>query len=99
EILPILPLFDAALFPKMVFPLVVFQRETVQLVDEVMSKDRIVGLILSKKTEKRSPNPRDDLYTVGTSALILKMAKMEENKTQLLVQGLGRFRVKSFVEG
>jgi len=99
EIIPILPLFDAALFPRMVFPLVVLQRETVQLVDEVMSKDRIVGLILSKKTEKGSPHPQDDLYTVGTSALILKMAKTEENKTQLLVQGLGRFRVKSFVEG
>ena len=48
ELLPILPLFDAALFPKMVLPLVVMQRESVQLVDEAMAKDRIIGLVVSK---------------------------------------------------
>ena len=37
EILPILPLFDAALYPKMVLPLVVMQPESIQLVDEAMS--------------------------------------------------------------
>lgn len=99
EILPIMPLFDAALFPKMVLPLVVLQGDSVKLVDEAMAKDRIVGLLLSKKSEKKSVHPQDDLYTVGTSALILKMAKAEDNKAQLLVQGLGRFRVKDFIEG
>jgi ATP-dependent Lon protease len=99
EILPILPLYDAALFPKMVLPLVVLQGESVQLVDEAMAKDRIIGLIVSKKPEEKSKPQREDLARMGTSALILKMAKTQDNRTQLLVQGLSRFKIKSFEEG
>ena len=51
ELLPILPLFDAVLFPKMVLPLVVMQGESVQLVDEAMAKNRIIGLVVSSKPD------------------------------------------------
>ncbi len=98
EILPILPLFDSVLFPKMVLPLVVMEGESIKLVDEAMAKDRIIGLILSKKQKEIGKNPQKDLAAVGTSALILKLARTQDNRTQLLVQGLNRFRVKSFVE-
>jgi len=54
ELLPILPLFDAALFPKMVLPLVVMQGESVKLVDEAMASDRLIGLVVSKKIAKES---------------------------------------------
>ena len=97
--LPILPLFDTALFPKMVLPLVVMQKESVQLVDEAMSKDRIIGLLISKTGTIKSSYTAADLYSVGASALILKMAKTEDNKAQLLVQGLERFRVTEFLGG
>jgi ATP-dependent Lon protease len=96
ELLPILPLFDAALFPKMVLPLVVMQGDSVRLVDEAMAKNRIVGLIVSKKPEEGLKPAKEDLAKVGTSALILKMAKTQDNRTQLLVQGLQRFKVKSW---
>jgi len=99
EVLPIMPLYDAALFPKMVLPLVVMQGESVKLVDEAMAKDRIIGLIVSKKNEEKSAPDKNDLAQVGTSALILKMAKSQDNRTQLLVQGLSRFKVKSFEDG
>jgi ATP-dependent Lon protease len=96
ELLPILPLYDAALFPKMVLPLVVMQGESVRLVDEAMAKNRIIGLVVSKKPEEGNRPERQDLAKVGTSALILKMAKTQDNRTQLLVQGLQRFRIKSW---
>jgi ATP-dependent Lon protease len=96
ELLPILPLFDAALFPKMVLPLVVMQGESVRLVDEAMAQNRIIGLVVSKKPEEGSKPNREDLASIGTSALILKMAKTQDNRTQLLVQGLHRFRIKSW---
>jgi ATP-dependent Lon protease len=99
EILPVLPLFDTSLYPKMVLPLVVMQGGSVQLVDEAMSKDRIVGLLSSKKSGKETEDPKDDLYSVGTSAVILRMAKTDDNNAQLLVQGLGRFRVLEFISG
>ena len=96
ELLPILPLFDAALFPKMVLPLVVMQGESVRLVDEAMAKNRIIGLVVSKKPEEGIKPEEKDLAQVGTSALILKMAKTQDNRTQLLVQGLHRFKIKSW---
>ncbi len=99
ELLPILPLFDTALFPKMVLPLVIMQKESVQLVDEAMSKDRIIGLLISKNATVKPSYTADDLYSVGTSALILKMAKTEDNTAQLLVQGLDRMRVTDYIGG
>jgi ATP-dependent Lon protease len=94
EVLPILPLFDAALFPKMILPLVVMQPDSVQLVDDAMSKGRMIGLVVARKpTEKREITP-EDLHEYGTSGLILKMGKPDDNRAQLIVQGVGRFRVR-----
>ncbi len=94
--LPVLPLFDAVLFPKMVLPLVVIEKDSVKLVDEAMSKDRIIGLLVSKVRSKDKSAPEVGLSEIGTSAMILKMAKTEDNKAQLLVQGLARFKVNEF---
>ena len=98
ENLPILPLFDTVLFPKMVLPLVVMQEESVQLIDEAMSNNRIIGLLVSKTSPGEGTSPTEDLYRIGTSALILKMAKTEDNKSQILVQGLGRFKIGTYLE-
>jgi ATP-dependent Lon protease len=99
ENLPILPLFDTVLFPKMVLPLVVMQEESVQLIDEAMSNNRIIGLLVSKTPSGEGTSSTDNLYRIGTSALILKMAKTEDNKSQILVQGLGRFKMGTYLEG
>ncbi|MDM8536131.1 endopeptidase La [Desulfobacterales bacterium HSG17] len=98
EEIPVLPLFDAALFPKMVLPLVVMQGESINLIDEAMAKDRIVGLLVAKKPVKKDVKPNKELESVGTAALILKLAKTEDNKAQLLVQGISRFKVNEFTE-
>jgi len=98
ENLPILPLFDTVLFPKMVLPLVVMQEESVQLIDEAMSNNRIIGLLVSKTPPGEGTSATEDLYRIGTSALILKMAKTEDNKSQILVQGLGRFKIDTYLE-
>ena len=97
--LSILPLSDAALFPKMVLPLLVIQERSIQLVDEAMSRNRIIGLVVAKKPVEDGTYTKKDLHEVGTSALILKMAKTEDNKLQLLTQGMERFRVKDFIKG
>ncbi len=100
EVLSILPLFDTTLFPKMVLPLVVLKKESVQLVDEAMQSNRVIGLQLAKKKPDDDSNPDEkDLYPIGTSALILKMAKSSEDKAQLLVQGIGRFKAVEYLPG
>jgi ATP-dependent Lon protease len=97
EDLPILPVIDLALFPRMVLPLVVEEEASQQLVDEAMAKDRLVGLVASKKTDLKGSYEPADLYDVGTAALILKMSKPDEKVTQLLVQGAGRFRILEYI--
>ncbi len=109
ERLPILPLHETALYPKMVLPLVVMQGDSVRLVDEAMQKDRIVGLLVARVTEEdentedtdaekektATLDPRKDLFQIGSSAMIMKMAK-QDNQTQMVVQGISRFKVLAF---
>jgi len=99
ETLPILPLFNMIVFPKMMLPMEVFGDQSLQLVDEAMAKDRIIGLVLARKSPPETTYQAEDFYTIGTSAVILKMAKMTENKAQLLVQGIERFHVREIVAG
>ena len=99
HIIPILPIVDTNLFPKMVLPLVLIQNEAVELIDEAMSGNRMLGLLLSKRSDINSRHTANDLHMIGTIAIILKMSKMEDDKAQLLIQGLDRFRVKKFLPG
>jgi ATP-dependent Lon protease len=96
EVLPIMPVMDLVLFPKMVLPLMVQGEESQRLVDEAMAKDRLIGLVLSKKKDLNGTHQPDDLFDVGTAGLILKMAKPDEGGSQLLVQGISRFRIKEY---
>jgi len=99
EILPILPLFNVLVFPKMMFPMEIFGDQAMTLVDEAMAKDRLMGLVMSKKSPLETTHTTTDFHTIGTSCVILKMAKLSDNKAQLLVQGINRLRITSFVEG
>jgi len=97
--LPILPIVDTNLFPKMVLPLVLIQKEAIDLIDEAMAGSRMLGLLLSRRPDIDTKHTADDLHRIGTVAMILKMSKMEDEKAQLLIQGLNRFRVKAFLQG
>jgi ATP-dependent Lon protease len=97
EILPILPVIDLTLFPRMVLPLVVHGEESQKLVDEAMAKDRLIGILVSRSNDLNTSQKPEELYEVGTAALILKMSKPDETGTQLLVQGIARFRIQEYV--
>jgi len=101
EILPILPLAGAFIFPKMLFPLEVTGTSSITLIDEAMAGDRLIGLaILKQKTEVGEPPYHlEDFYSIGTSVVILRMAKTADQKAQLLLQGMSRFRILELVEG
>lgn len=97
-ILSILPVLDMTLFPRMVLPLLVWQEESKRLVDDAMGKDRVIGLIVSKKKKSDGLYKAEDMYNVGTSAMILKMAQSDEKGIQILVQGLSRFEVIKYIQ-
>ncbi|MFO8047792.1 MAG: endopeptidase La [Desulfosudaceae bacterium] len=94
EKLPLMPLVDGILFPKMVLPIVVTQAEYMEMIDKVMAGKRMIGLVAARNQDKKSQFAPDDLYDIGTIAMILKMAKSEDGNINLMIQGLNRFRVK-----
>ena len=100
EILPIMGI-DNIVFPKMIFPLEVIDEHSIKLVDEVMAGDRLMGIVLSKNDpqDREEKCPALPSSEMGTCAVILKMAKGSDNRTQLLVQGLSRFKITEYLEG
>jgi ATP-dependent Lon protease len=99
DILPIMPLFNTVIFPNMVFPLEVFGEQSITLVDESMAVDRIIGLVMSRKSPEEIKYQPEDFYGIGTGVVILKMAKAGDLKAQLLIQGISRFKIKEFMDG
>src|SRR3989304_5026589 len=80
ETLPILPITDSVLFPKMVFPLLVMAPDSVQLIDETMSRDRMVGMVLAKPDEASDgPLKPGDYAAGGARARSRKMAQTPHN--------------------
>jgi ATP-dependent Lon protease len=79
-------------------PLVLIRKEAIDLIDDAMSGNRMLGLLLSKRSDIDSRHTADDLCRIGTVAVILKMSKMEDEKAQLLIQGLNRFKVLEYQE-
>jgi len=91
--IPILPLRDTVIYPNMIAPLQVARKKSVRLVDDVLSGDRILGLIAQKDPTIEDPG-FSDLYRHGTAAAVHKMLKLPDGSMRVLVQGLSRFRLE-----
>ncbi|HUJ89366.1 MAG TPA: LON peptidase substrate-binding domain-containing protein, partial [Syntrophorhabdales bacterium] len=95
--LPILPLRGTVAYPDLIIPLVVGREKSIRLVDEAMSRDRLIGIITQKNPDIEEPG-LEDLYTVGCVATIMKMVKMVDGSQRIVVQGLCRFKLIDFSE-
>ncbi len=97
EILPILPLRETVVFPETVTPLAVGQERSVKLVDEVLHQDKMLGLATIRDKEVETAGP-DDIYDVGTAAVIHKMLKVPDGSLRILVQGIKRIRISEYTQ-
>jgi ATP-dependent Lon protease len=95
--LPILPLRGLVVYPHTAIPLTVGQPRSIRLIDDVAEGERLVGLFTSHDPEQDQPGP-DDIYRVGTLAIIHRLFRAPDNTIRLLVQGVGRIRIESFTE-
>ncbi|MBN2001184.1 endopeptidase La [candidate division KSB1 bacterium] len=91
--LPILPLRDTVVFPNIVTPLVVARSKSVQLINDIISGSRILGLVSQKKANVEDPMA-EDVYNFGTAAVILRMLKFPDGSLRILVQGLSRIKIE-----
>ncbi len=88
-VLPILPLKDTVVFPQAMSPLAIGQERSIRVIDDVVAGDRLVALIASRDSAVEAPG-FDDVYRVGTVAVVHKLIKVPDGTLRILVQGLER---------
>ncbi len=96
--LPVLPLRDIVIYPFMIVPLFVSRDRSIKAIDEALSRNRMILLVSQKDLDKEEPT-QEDLYKVGTVAVIMRMLKLPDGRIRVLIQGLSRARVESVVAG
>ncbi len=97
EELPVLPLRGMVVYPQTAIPLTVGQERSIQLVDDVVAGNRMVGLAASKDPSLGIPGP-DQVHSIGTLATIHRLFRTPDGTIRLLIQGLQRIRIDEFVE-
>ena len=93
ETLSIVPIRGFVIFPGTVAPLNVRRPASIRLLDDTLPQSKIIGLVAQRDEQKEDPAPQD-LYEVGTAALVLKLLRQSDDHLIVLVQGLRRFRLK-----
>src|SRR5919112_848185 len=97
SVLPTLPLRDIVIYPFMIVPLFVSRDKSIKAVEEALKENRMIVLVSQKDVNKEDPG-QDDLYTVGTVAIIMRMLKLPDGRIRILIQGLSRARIDYFIQ-
>ena len=97
DVLPVLPLKDLVIFPFIIVPLSVSREKSINAVDQALAENRVIMLTAQKDFQNEDPG-EDDLYRVGTVAIIMRMLKLPDGRIRILVQGLSRARVDYFIQ-
>ncbi|MCX6576827.1 MAG: endopeptidase La [Candidatus Aminicenantes bacterium] len=95
--LPILLLRDIVVFPYMIVPLFVGREKSKNAIDQSLSSHRMILLLTQKDMETEDPK-REEVYDMGTVALIMRMLKLPDGRIRILAQGLARAKIESFEE-
>jgi ATP-dependent Lon protease len=96
EIVAILPLRGAIVYPLSAIPLRVAQARSIRLIDEAMQHKQAIGLVASKVPDKEEPEP-EDVYRIGTLATIVRIFKSPDGVVNMIVQGSERFRIREWI--
>ncbi|MBW1709873.1 MAG: endopeptidase La [Deltaproteobacteria bacterium] len=99
DILAVLPVGEINLFPGLILPLMIMDPKYINVVQETMSSDRMIGLFAVKETAKQKEKLEPgDFLDIGSAGYVLKMSRTEEGLLQVLLQGLSRIRLKEVIE-
>jgi ATP-dependent Lon protease len=96
DVIPLLPIRDIVIYPYMMLPLFVGRDVSIRAVEEALARDRLIFLVAQKNSGEENPNPAD-IHRVGTIASIMRMLKLADGRVKILVQGLSKGEVDSFL--
>lgn len=92
--IPILPLRNTVLFPGVVLPITVGRDKSIQAAKDAYKTDKLIGVLSQKDSALEDPAMKD-LVEIGTIARILKLIKMPDGGTTIIIQGYKRFKLKA----
>jgi len=96
ETLPILSLRNTVLFPGVVIPITAGRDKSIKLINDANNGSKVIGVVSQKDEEIEDPKA-EDIYPVGTVARILKVLKMPDGNTTVIIQGKKRFGINQVV--
>ncbi len=94
--LPVLPLRDLVIFPFIIAPLMIGQERSIKLVEDALAGDKMVALVAQREPVE-DPTP-EQLYEMGTAAMIGRMLRLPDGTLRLLVQGVSRVRLGEYTQ-
>ncbi len=96
ETIALIPLRNTVLFPGVVLPITVGRDKSIKAVNDAYKGDKLIGVVSQKDTEIEDPEVKD-LCKVGTIAKIIKLIKMPDGGTTIIIQGKRRFEITSVI--
>ncbi len=96
-VLPVLPLKETVVFPQSMAPLAIGQERSIKLIDDVVAGERLLALVTVEDADVDAPM-WDDLYEIGTAAVVHKMIRVPDGTLRILVQGVERIRLQRQVD-
>lgn len=95
EELPLLPVRDVVIFPYMILPLFVGRDASIKAIEESWKSHKLIQLCTQKNVSDENPIPQD-IYPIGTYASMIRMRKLPDGRVKIMVQAIGRARVKKY---
>ncbi len=95
--LAILPLKGTVIYPGLAVPLIIGRERSIQLIDDALGSDKMIGVITQKDPKVQDPAP-EEMFSIGTAASILKMVRVSERDIRVVVQGVARIKVERYLE-
>ncbi|WP_179006659.1 endopeptidase La [Winogradskyella forsetii] len=96
ESLPILPLRNTVLFPGVVIPITAGRDTSIKLINDANKGGKVIGVVSQKDESVENPSA-NDIYKTGTVARILKVLKMPDGNTTVIIQGKKRFVINEVI--
>ena len=95
--IPVLPLRDTVVFPKMIVPLFVGRTKSINALQKVNDENGTIVLATQKKADMEDPK-EDDIYHIGTLGNILQMLKLPDGTVKVLIEGVERIEIKKIYD-
>ena len=87
--IPVFPLSNFIIFPETTVPLNIFEPRYIQMIDDVMKHERIIGMVQPKEVNNKNPK----LYDIGCAGKITSFHETEDGRYLIIINGVSRFRI------